>query len=244
MFKKSSVSSMRQDDQYKDCAGFTLIEMSIVLIILSLLMGAVLKGQQLINISKVKQLESDFRNIPLMIYSYQDKFKTLPGDDSRASSRFSNAETSVKNGDGEGIITGSWFDFNPTKDNAIIWQHLRLAGLMSGETNIASTDYMPKNVLGKAIDIQSGTESKTASPILDAQGNAIKGSYVICSRGILGEMALSLDIRLDDGNPSSGSLLATEDKETFTNAAPASTIGTNTATDIAPNNQYIVCMGV
>lgn len=235
---------MRQQYQLKGSSGFTLIEISVVLIIISLLMGAILKGQQLINVSKVKQLESDFRNIPLMIYSYQDKFKSLPGDDSRASNRFSSAASTVINGNGEGLITGNWFDFNPTKDNSIIWQHLRLAGLMSGNINLSAADYMPKNALGKAIDIQSGTENVSNSPILDGQGKALKGTYIICSRGILGDMALSLDIRLDDGNPSSGSVLATEDKEKFTNAATAATIGTNSATDISPSNQYIVCMGI
>ena len=63
-------------------AGFTLVEIAIVLVIIGLLLGGVLKGQELINSAKVKNFATDFRNIPLFIYGYQDKFKALPGDDS------------------------------------------------------------------------------------------------------------------------------------------------------------------
>ena len=65
--------------------GFTLIELAIVLVIIGLLLGGVLKGQELINSAKVKNMASDFRNVQVQIYSYQDKFRALPGDDKAAS---------------------------------------------------------------------------------------------------------------------------------------------------------------
>ncbi|HQS44423.1 MAG TPA: type II secretion system protein, partial [Methylotenera sp.] len=64
--------------------GFTLIELSIVLVIIGLLMGGVLKGQELINSAKVKNMANDFRSVQTQIYTYQDKFKALPGDDRAA----------------------------------------------------------------------------------------------------------------------------------------------------------------
>lgn len=235
---------MIKHNNYHRHSGFTLIEAAVVLIIASLLMGAGLKGQQLINAAKVKQLETDFHHIPFMIYSYQDKFKAIPGDDKNATSHFSVTTTDIQNGDGEGLIAGNWFEFNPKSDNAIIWQHLRLAGLMSGETNMLLPDYLPKSSLGKAIDIHSGSSNLRTSPILDAHGNPIKGTYIVCSRGIPGELAISMDIRLDDGDPSNGNVLATPDTETFTVAALPSTFGTGMPSDLTPEGQYIVCMGV
>ena len=65
-------------------SGFTLIEIAIVLVIIGLLLGGVLKGQELINSARVKNLALDFKNVPVLIYGYQDKFKSLPGDDSTA----------------------------------------------------------------------------------------------------------------------------------------------------------------
>jgi prepilin-type N-terminal cleavage/methylation domain-containing protein len=47
-------------------SGFTLIEIAIVLVIIGLLLGGVLKGQELINSAKVKNFATDFRNIPLV----------------------------------------------------------------------------------------------------------------------------------------------------------------------------------
>ena len=61
--------------------GFTLIELAIVLVIIGLLLGGVLRGQELINSAKVKNMARDFQNIQVYIYGYQDKFKALPGDD-------------------------------------------------------------------------------------------------------------------------------------------------------------------
>ncbi len=224
--------------------GFTLIEMAVVLIIATLLMGATLKGHQLINMAKVKQLEADFNNIPMMIYGYQDKYKAIPGDDKNAANRFSGiTAATVQNGDGEGLIAGKWFYFNPTTDSSLVWQHLRLAGLMSGETNLLSSGYMPQNSLGKSIDIQSGSDYGSP-PIVDLLGQPLHGTYTICSRGIPGELVMSLDARLDDGNPGMGKMLATLDVETFVSGAMPATVGTNTSTDISSAQQYIVCMSV
>ena len=76
-------------------SGFTLIEIAIVLVIIGLLLGGVLKGQELINSAKVKNLANDFKNIPVFIYGYQDKYKALPGDQTQASldAQFSPANT-------------------------------------------------------------------------------------------------------------------------------------------------------
>lgn len=229
--------------KYKRSKGFTIVEMAVVLIISTLLMGATLKGQQLINVAKVKQLAADFSNIPMMIYGYQDKYKAIPGDDRNAANRFSGMAASVQNGDGEGLIAGKWFQFNSTTDSSLIWQHLRLAGLMSGETDLWSANYMPQNSLGKSIDIQSGSDYGSP-PIVDLLGQPMHGTYTVCSRGIPGELVISLDTRLDDGNPGMGRMLATPEVDTFGSSAQAATVGTGTSTDISSAKQYIVCMSV
>ena len=64
--------------------GFTLVEIAIVLVIIGLLMGGVLKGQELINSAKVKNFANDFRSISSFVYAYQDRFRALPGDDDAA----------------------------------------------------------------------------------------------------------------------------------------------------------------
>ena len=72
-------------------AGFTLIELAIVLVIIGLLLGGVLRGQELINSAKVKNMARDFQNIQVYVYGYQDKYKALPGDDAAAATHSPNA---------------------------------------------------------------------------------------------------------------------------------------------------------
>jgi prepilin-type N-terminal cleavage/methylation domain-containing protein len=68
----------------KQQSGFTLVEIAIVLVIIGLLLGGVLKGQELINSAKVKNMIGDFRTVSSLVYGYQDRFKAFPGDQSQA----------------------------------------------------------------------------------------------------------------------------------------------------------------
>ena len=75
--------------------GFTLVEIAIVLVIIGLLLGGVLKGQELINSAKVKNFINDFKTVPLFIYGYQDKYRALPGDDRDVATHLGSAATNA-----------------------------------------------------------------------------------------------------------------------------------------------------
>lgn len=136
-------------------SGFTLIEIAIVLVIIGLLLGGVLKGQELINSAKVKNLAADFKNVPVYIYGYQDKFRALPGDDSRVASHVSGATaaTTPPNVQGNGVIDGTWNSTTATDESFLFWQHVRLAGLAPGPTDVTANDYIPLNGVGGTIGI-------------------------------------------------------------------------------------------
>jgi prepilin-type N-terminal cleavage/methylation domain-containing protein len=227
-------------------SGFTLIEIAIVLVIIGLLLGGILKGQELINSARVKNLGTDFRNIPLFVYGYQDKFRTLPGDDPNAAEHVgANITPAVVGGNGNGVIEGNWFSTTAADESVLFWQHVRLAGLAPGITTIPATlpgelpgEFNPKNASGGIIGIQSGTTSTQDTPIIGADGNAIGGAYVICSTGILGKFVKQLDIQMDDSDTAAGSMMATPTTGYAKGAA-----ATNTA-DIDDATSYTVCMGV
>lgn len=221
--------------------GFTLIEIAIVLVIIGLLLGGILKGQELINSARVKNLGTDFRNIPLFIYGYQDKFKALPGDDTAAVAHVGTTAITPGVGDGNGVIGGNWDSTTAADESVLFWQHVRLAGLAPGITTIPATlpgEYNPRNASGGVIGIQSGTTVAASAPVVGADGNAISGAYVICSTGILGKFVKQLDSQMDDGNTAAGSMMATE---TTGYAIGAAAEPTATIDDALT---YTVCMGV
>ncbi len=176
--------------------GFTLVEIAIVLVIIGLLLGGVLKGQELINSAKVKNLANDFRTIPTMVFAYQDKFRALPGDDRAASAHVAGVPLAT-NGNGDGRIDGAWNAPTPcATESCNFWQHVRLANLAAGSTDPANPDYIPRNSEGGSIGITGG----------DPSGNNWAGNFFVCSSNIQGRFVRQLDITSDDGNTSTGSI--------------------------------------
>ena len=60
--------------------GFTLIEIAIVLVIIGLLLGGVLKGQELITSARVRNLISQQDGIKAAYFGFLDRYRALPGD--------------------------------------------------------------------------------------------------------------------------------------------------------------------
>jgi len=212
-------------------SGFTLIEIAIVLVIIGLLLGGVMKGQELINSAKVKNLAADFKNTSLYIYSYQDKFRALPGDDALATSHVTGATVATTPDAtptvvGNGRIDGAWDSITKTDESFLFWQHVRLAGIATGITNKDdAVGYPQRNTLGGLVGITNSTV--TDNPITD-----LKGSYIICSSNIQGKFAKQLDIMMDDGSTATGSMMTQTPAAKTTVANPDDT------------TLYTVCMGV
>src|SRR3954463_9260347 len=85
--------------------GFTLVEIAIVLVIIGLLLGGILKGQEMITQAKIKNVIADMSGVSAAMYGYQDRYKALPGDDAKAD-RWAGAPA----GNGNGIIEGKYSD--------------------------------------------------------------------------------------------------------------------------------------
>ena len=217
--------------------GYTLIEIAIVLVIIGLLLGGVLKGQELINHATVKKYATDFRNIPLALYSYQLRFKATPGDDAQVVTHIPAATlaTTPAGLQGNGVINGIWDTTTNSDESCLFWQHVRLAGLASGTTSVdcaLSSDYWPKNAGGGQIGIQSNTNAFVTMT------GTMNGSYIICSKNILGHFVLQLDATLDDGDPATGSMRAI--LQTAIPGAPSSTA----TVQANPADSFTVCMSI
>lgn len=98
--------------------GFSLMEISIVLLIVGIIAGGVFKGKSLIENAQINSVVNDVQNFRIAYASYFDLYDSLPGDDADASSRFSG----VSNGDGDGKISAD--------DAKKVLSHLHAAGLI------------------------------------------------------------------------------------------------------------------
>lgn len=154
--------------------GFSLVELSIVLVILGLLTGGILAGQNLIRAAELRSISTGVGNITTAVYTFRDKYFALPGD-MRDATRFwgraSSAAHCITNsaaavnaagscdGDGDGIIE------NPAAasqngEQFQQWRHLALAGLIEGSytgtagsasLGHATSDNSPKSKLGESL---------------------------------------------------------------------------------------------
>ncbi len=71
--------------------GFTLIEIAIVLVIVGLLLGGVVKGQELISSARVRNMISQQEGVKAAFFGFQDRYRALPGD-------YAAADTSINCG--------------------------------------------------------------------------------------------------------------------------------------------------
>jgi prepilin-type N-terminal cleavage/methylation domain-containing protein len=213
--------------------GFTLIELAIVLVIIGLLLGGVLRGQELINSAKVKNMARDFQNVQVYIYGYQDKFKALPGDDPASATHVTGATAATVGTLGNGVVQGDWNTTTNGDESCVFWQHVRLAGLAPGPTVVncaAANTYQPRNADGGLIGVQSVSGFTDVSVLPTAGG--MSGAYVVCSDAILGKFAKQLDTTLDDGVGNTGSVRIQV-------AGGAATNGVAAPDDATP---HMVCM--
>ena len=189
----------------KKQAGITLVEIAIVLVIIGLLLGGVLKGQEIITNAKIKNLENDFNGITAAIYSYQDRYRALPGDDKRAHTRFPGLTQDKGDGNGNGKINGA---FNSGVDGDIdsgqnsgesrlFWLHLRSASLIKGEAN-PDEIFLPINAFSGIIGVSSDPDA----PIKPVK---MSGIYVGFSQIPL-NVAVIIESRSDDNIPNKGSI--------------------------------------
>lgn len=209
--------------------GFTLVEIAIVLVIIGLLLGGVLKGQELINSAKVKNLANDFRSVPTFVYAYQDKFRALPGDDRDAVGHVGAAAGS--NGDANGRIDGNW-NAEPVagacaSESCRFWDHVRRANLATGSL-VLDANYFPRNSEGGLVGV-TGT-----APIPGWTGN-----FFVCSTNIQGRFARQLDLTMDDGNTATGNVRVLC-QNTCASVAAAANAPANLTTN-EDGNLYTVC---
>jgi len=222
--------------------GFTLVEIAIVLVIIGLLLGGILKGQEMITQAKIKNVIADFSGVSAAYHGYQDRYRAIPGDDPNAGSRWTTAPAAFP-GSGNGVVDGTYNNACPavsvvgTPESCMWWDHLRRAGFVSG-----NGAQQPFNAVTGQIGVQTGDGAATPGPTLlnVTGGNGFVG-LIICSANLPDKIAIAVDTQMDDGISNQGTVRG------VIQTAPNPNIGAGKLAEQPPGyaetgtNTYVLC---
>lgn len=229
--------------------AFTLIELSMSLVIISMLIALIATGSSLISTAENRKIIADFNNYKVAINNFKSQYGQLPGD-------FSNAAYYwlTNNGNGNGII-----DYTPDLNNdesLAAWQHLSLAGYISGNysgvrattgLNTIGTNVPSSQIIAAGwafYSIQAYSTNSINSLIFGAANlNSINDQPAITTKA-----AFDIDNKIDDGSARTGLVLGLYSDDPAngygtgaTNACVQNTTATDaTANNIASNGYYYV----
>jgi prepilin-type N-terminal cleavage/methylation domain-containing protein len=213
------------DSKPRKQAGFTLIELSIVLVIIGLIVGGVLVGQDLIKAAEIRATVGQVEKYNAAVNTFRTKYNGIPGDLVYAqASAFglvlpaagltSGGGTGL--GDGNGLIQDTSSGNSPIGEPLIFWQHLSSASLIDGSlgTNIVAAatvgataptpaQYLPTAKLGRGNYWVVGSDTGTNYYILGGV-TAISTTAYTYSLALTPIESYNIDVKLDDGAPNTG----------------------------------------
>ena len=198
--------------------GFTLVELAVVMIIVGLLIGGILKGQQLITNAQVASTITQIKGIDTAVSTFRDSYRALPGDMSGASTRLPNCTSAPcsTGGDGNGRLNNTP-TANPAAgdEGVIMFANLAAADLLSGIDG--STTIQWGSALPAASSGGGFYAGYHASGPLGANAAPVGGHYLSLQADPAGpsgtgfgaldaNQAQRIDNKMDDGATTTGSV--------------------------------------
>lgn len=239
--------------------GFTLVELSIVLVILGLLVGGVLAGQSLIHASEIRSVVTEIQKFDVAMAAFREKYAAVPGDMSNATQYWGSAggngsnnacfnstgtPPQTCNGNGDGTIHDTTASAIPIYEDIRSWQHLSNAELIDGKyTGRWSPTWSflpgvnaPKSRYGNVVYYMKGYATTKAATTTQFGGEYRNTAFMMgpnSERNIMTpEDAWSIDKKMDDGHPGRGLLLGTKGDATYPCTSNAGVLADN------PNATY------
>lgn len=229
-------------------SAFSLIELSIVLIIIGLLIAGVTGGASLIKSSELRSVVTESRTWSVSVNSFYNQFDDLPGD-------YASTLGSIAGGDADGTIEADNGVDSDTTDHEgrNAWRHLSITNILDTSViyptvsnatlasagdpgNALSTfgEYIPASKIGSAgwdFDYNSDSQNVvvlTGSIGAISSGNTLVNGTVVSTGAVTPTDALSLDSKYDDASATAGSIRAVEPSGNSCNTATAYDTTTST----------------
>lgn len=186
--------------------GFTLIEMSVVLVIIGLLIGGILQGQEMIKNTRIKTTVAQVDAATAAVQAFDDKFGELPGDADTAATVLG---VTAGNGNG-GIANAGAASYSvaataAAAEGPFVWEHLNIAGYIQGSEDNGGWQMQAK-MDGVFLEVLSVAYSATEDHLVVRMRGDFAGAP---TAGLLVEDAFALDNKYDDGVPETGRYRAT-----------------------------------
>lgn len=221
--------------------GFSLVELSIVLVILGLLAGGILAGQSLIRAAELRSVGTEYNRWITAMTAFNDQYGAIAGDMPNATRYWGDqaagtaacADAGVAdgtpgtcNGNGDGNWGGG---AGATAESIRAWQHLSLAGLIEGNylgylaggTNMMVGSVVPRSKLSNIAGWELLARTTPSNAIYGYQGDImLLGSQYDFLLGNLWNHVLkpaeiwNIDTKIDDGKPGMGTMLGGGDDVT------------------------------
>lgn len=199
---------------FRDERGFTLVELAVVMVIIGLLIGGILKGQEMIANARVNSTISQIKAIDAASSTFQDMYDALAGDMVDANTRLpgSPANAPVATGGDNRLDTAPFNQPVAASESALFFTHLAAADLLVGTITTGATG-LEADIRGSEITV--GQQAATGNL---GMGTGRSGRYAViaidgnaANPGLTQLQAGRIDRKLDDGDPTAGSVVADND---------------------------------
>ncbi len=188
--------------------GFTLIEIAIVMVLVGLLLGSVLKGQELITTARVRNISAQLDSVKIAYLGFQDRFRAYPGDVPDAVAA-NNIPNSPPFGGGCGVAGG--FCGNGRIDpaeNLVVWMQIARSGFINetygGAVGGAQMAFQPADMTNSPSNPYGGFLVLVHDKDYGDVGATSIVLNIKTGGGLPAGIVAELDRKLDDGIAGSG----------------------------------------
>jgi len=148
--------------------GFTLIELAIVLVIIGIILGAILKGQELIKNAQAKRVQNDMRGLEAAVWTFYDRYGRFPGDCNRNGIIDARVYTTTTVSSLNNTPAAQFCGTSATDDPDMPWAELKVAYILNNVDNrqLSLTQFNGRFFIGYA-NAGTGTINANAVAVAD-----------------------------------------------------------------------------
>jgi hypothetical protein len=213
-------------------AGVTLVEITIVLVIIGLMLGGLLWGRELLLNGRSKAVISELNEVSAAVALYRDRYNAVPGDDPLAQGRWDWAAVlaATPSSPGDRRVDGAYNAPSavPEPESRLFWWHLRRGGYIAGTADHAfpaDAAQQPRNALGGITGVTIGVGASTVG----------LSHLILCTANVPGRVAIATDLAVDDGAAADGGLRA------HRQTSPDGDIGAAAPNYVEDGGIYLLC---